>query len=128
MADVHLETAVRIPADMVRALCSEPFTGLQLKIVIGLALLSQRSRTRTVSVSREALALDMGMRPSGAFVDALHRLIARGVVVLVERGRGRRPSTYRVRGSPHLWQPLPDCRGSSYDAVRHSGAAAQGTG
>jgi hypothetical protein len=121
MADVCLETAVRIPPDMVRALCNEPFTGLQLKIVMGLVLLSQNTRTRTVRVSHEALALELGMRPSGGFVDALRDLIARGVIVVVDRGGGRRPPTYRVCGNPGRWQLSPDARKSTYGAVRHSG-------
>jgi hypothetical protein len=127
MADVRLETAVRIPPGMVRALCSGSFTGLQLKIVIGLALLCQptRTRTRTVCLSHEGLALELGMRPSGGFVDALRDLIDRGVILVVDRGGGRRPPTYYVPGNPERWQPSPDSRRSRYRAVRHSGPVMQ---
>jgi hypothetical protein len=125
MADVHLETAVRLPPDMVRALCGEPFTGLQLKIVMGLVLLSQNTRTRTVRASRELLAQEMGVRPTGAFANALRRLISRGVVVVVDRGRGRRPNMYKVRGNPDHWQPLPNRLMPSYATVRHSGPVSQ---
>jgi hypothetical protein len=125
MADVYFEPSVLVPSEMLHAFCSQRFTGLQIKLVLRIALLSQHRRPRTVRISRQELAAGMDMTCSGAFLSALRDVIARGVVVVVDRNSGRRPPTYRVRANPDQWQPLASRRQRAYPAVGHSGAALQ---
>ncbi len=97
----------RVPTRMFEAMCERRFSVGEMRIVLTvLRLFQDGKRDRTIRISHADLARETGMRFSGAFVRALRQLIARGVVVIVEKGSGRRPPRYVLCGRPELWRAV----------------------
>lgn len=106
MADVQLEGLVRIPSSMLEAMLHGPLTGTQLRIVLVLVGLVQRTSSRNVCISQPDLAVAAGVPLAGGFRAALHRLEQAGVIRTVARARGRRGATYTVC-RVHEWRTHP---------------------
>lgn len=103
IANVSAAVPVTLPAPTICAILRSSVNGTQVRILLVLATIGARTRTQAVRISRPALARETGMRDSGAFGAALSDLITRGVVTVLDRGRGRRLSTYSVKDAISHW-------------------------
>src|SRR5690242_11828964 len=104
LVQVVPEGNVRFPPRMLRAISGGPFTGTQIRVLLALMTLANISPTGSVRISHAELATNVAMRQSGGFAAAMRELISRRVLVMVDRGGGRRPPAYKVERDVCQWR------------------------
>lgn len=106
MANVRLESPIRISLEMLDAMLAGRFTGTQYRILLALLADVQRAPSHEVCVSQPALAAAAGVALAGGFRAALQGLKHVGVIRIVAPARGRRGATYTI-GRAYEWRTRP---------------------
>jgi hypothetical protein len=111
VADVITEQGLRFPSAMVNEIIAGRLTMTELRVVCVVVRRRHRDRTAAVSLSYSELASELGLRPSGSLRATVIRLVKAGVLVVAQKGVGRRPTSYVVQTNPQRWlSPKARCR------------------